>query len=169
MVIVLILGTIIDSASIMLIMVPLFIAAIKSFEIDLVWFGVVTVIATEVGLLTPPFGLAVFVVHSTLARSDISLKDIFVGSAPFALAVRSGAGWLYGPVSLSLLVAATAVVTALMLVIVVLFRRREGTFLTVAQLQLPAALAIILAVTVMVGIAGGRFLLEHVTNAPPLT
>jgi tripartite ATP-independent transporter DctM subunit len=84
-IIVVILGTIIDSASIMLIMVPLFIAAIKSFEIDLVWFGVVTVIATEVGLLTPPFGLAVFVVHSTLARPDISLRDIFVGSAPFAL------------------------------------------------------------------------------------
>jgi tripartite ATP-independent transporter DctM subunit len=86
-IIVLILGTIIDSASIMLIMVPLFIAAIKSFQIDLVWFGVVTVIATEVGLLTPPFGLAVFVVHSTLARSDVSLRDIFVGSAPFALSM----------------------------------------------------------------------------------
>lgn len=86
-IIVLILGTIIDSASIMLIMVPLFIAAIKSFQIDLVWFGVVTVIATEVGLLTPPFGLAVFVVHSTLARSDISLRDIFLGSAPFALSM----------------------------------------------------------------------------------
>jgi tripartite ATP-independent transporter DctM subunit len=84
-IIVLILGTIIDSASIMLIMVPLFIAALKSFQIDLVWFGVVTVIATEVGLLTPPFGLAVFVVHSTLSRPDISLKDIFIGSAPFAL------------------------------------------------------------------------------------
>jgi tripartite ATP-independent transporter DctM subunit len=84
-IIVLILGTIIDSASIMLIMVPLFIAALKSFQIDLVWFGVVTVIATEVGLLTPPFGLAVFVVHSTLARPDISLKDIFIGSLPFAL------------------------------------------------------------------------------------
>jgi C4-dicarboxylate transporter, DctM subunit len=86
-IIVLILGTIIDSASIMLIMVPLFIAAIKSFQIDLVWFGVVTVIATEVGLLTPPFGLAVFVVHSTLARSDVSLRDIFIGSAPFALSM----------------------------------------------------------------------------------
>ena len=86
-VIVLILGTIIDSASIMLIMVPLFIAALKSFQIDLVWFGVVTVIATEVGLLTPPFGLAVFVVHSTLARPDISLKDIFIGAAPFALSM----------------------------------------------------------------------------------
>jgi TRAP-type mannitol/chloroaromatic compound transport system permease large subunit len=38
-------------------------------------------------LLTPPFGLAVFVVHSTLARPDISLKDIFIGSAPFALSM----------------------------------------------------------------------------------
>lgn len=86
-IIVLILGTIIDSASIMLIMVPLFIAALKAYQIDLVWFGVVTVIATEVGLLTPPFGLAVFVVHSTLQRSDVTLKDIFLGSAPFALSM----------------------------------------------------------------------------------
>ncbi|MBM3530278.1 MAG: TRAP transporter large permease [Alphaproteobacteria bacterium] len=83
--IVLVLGTIVDSISIMLIMVPLFLAAIKSFQIDLVWFGVVTVIATEVGLLTPPFGLAAYVVHSTLARPDISLKDIFIGAGPFAL------------------------------------------------------------------------------------
>ena len=44
-------------------------------------------IATEIGLLTPPLGLSVFVVHSTLNRPDISLKDIFVGSGPFALAM----------------------------------------------------------------------------------
>jgi tripartite ATP-independent transporter DctM subunit len=86
-IIVLILGCIIDSASIMLIMVPLFITALKAYQIDLVWFGVVTVIATEVGLLTPPFGLAVFVVHSTLARADITLKDIFIGSLPFAVSM----------------------------------------------------------------------------------
>lgn len=85
--VVIILGTIIDSVSIMLIMVPLFLAALKFFEIDLVWFGIVTVIATEIGLLTPPLGIAVYVVHSTLARPDISLKDIFIGSAPFALAM----------------------------------------------------------------------------------
>jgi tripartite ATP-independent transporter DctM subunit len=83
-VIVLILGTLIDSSSIMLIMVPLFLVLLKSYQVDLVWFGVVTVVATEVGLLTPPFGLCVFVVHATLARADISLRDIFVGSAPFA-------------------------------------------------------------------------------------
>lgn len=86
-VVVIILGMIIDSVSIMLIMVPLFLAALKFFEIDLVWFGVVTVIATEIGLLTPPLGLSVFVVHSTLSRPDISLKDIFIGAAPFALAM----------------------------------------------------------------------------------
>ena len=86
-VIVIILGTIIDSVSIMLIMVPLFVGALKFYEIDLVWFGVVTVIATEIGLLTPPLGLAVYVVHSTLARSDIPLKEIFKGAAPFALAM----------------------------------------------------------------------------------
>ena len=85
--VVIVLGTIIDSVSIMLIMVPLFLAALKFFEIDLVWFGIVTVIATEIGLLTPPLGIAVYVVHSTLARPDISLKDIFIGSAPFALAM----------------------------------------------------------------------------------
>ena len=85
--VVIILGTIIDSVSIMLIMVPLFLAALKFFEIDLVWFGIVTVIATEIGLLTPPLGIAVYVVHSTLARPDITLKDIFIGSAPFALAM----------------------------------------------------------------------------------
>jgi TRAP-type mannitol/chloroaromatic compound transport system permease large subunit len=71
----------------MLIMVPLFIAALKSYQIDLVWFGVIKVVATEVGLLTPPFGLAVFVVHSTLGRPDITLRDIFIGSAPFALSM----------------------------------------------------------------------------------
>lgn len=86
-VIVIILGTIVDSVSIMLIMVPLFVGALKFYEIDLVWFGIVTVIATEIGLLTPPLGLAVYVVHSTLARADIPLKEIFLGSAPFALAM----------------------------------------------------------------------------------
>ncbi len=85
--VVIVLGTIIDSVSIMLIMVPLFLAALQFFQIDLVWFGIVTVIATEIGLLTPPLGIAVFVVHSTLARPDITLKDIFIGSAPFALAM----------------------------------------------------------------------------------
>ena len=87
--VVIILGTIVDSVSIMLIMVPLFLGAVKSFEIDMVWFGIITVISTEIGLLTPPLGLAVYVVHSTLARPDITLKEIFLGSAPRNLILES--------------------------------------------------------------------------------
>jgi C4-dicarboxylate transporter, DctM subunit len=82
--IVLILGTMIDSISIMLIMVPLFVVILKPFDVDLIWFGIVTILAAEIGLLTPPFGLSVFVVHSTLARPDITLRDVFAGSAVFA-------------------------------------------------------------------------------------
>ena len=84
-VIVLVLGTIIDSVSIMLITVPLFLVVLAPFNVDLVWFGIVTIIATEIGLLTPPLGLAVYVIKSTLDRDDISLADIFIGAAPFAL------------------------------------------------------------------------------------
>mgnify|MGYP003625772437 FL=1 len=84
-VILIILGTIIDSVSIMLIAVPLFLVVLRPFDVDLVWFGVVTVIAVEIGLLTPPLGLAVYVIKSTLVQKDISLADIFIGAAPFAL------------------------------------------------------------------------------------
>jgi tripartite ATP-independent transporter DctM subunit len=82
--IVLALGCLIDSVSIMLIMVPLFMVILKPFDVDLVWFGIVTIIAAEIGLLTPPFGLSVFVVHSTLARPDVTLRDVFAGSLLFA-------------------------------------------------------------------------------------
>lgn len=84
-VILIILGTIIDSVSIMLIAVPLYLVVLDPFNVDLVWFGVVTVIAVEIGLLTPPLGLAVYVIKSTLVQKDISLADIFIGAAPFAL------------------------------------------------------------------------------------
>jgi len=83
---VLILGTILDSSSIMLITIPLLLPVLVGFQTDLIWFGIVTVIAIEIGLLTPPFGIAVFVIKSTLgADSPIALKDIFIGAFPFAI------------------------------------------------------------------------------------
>ena len=71
----------------MLIMVPMFLPLLAPHSVDLIWFGIVTVIAVEVGLLTPPFGLSVFVIKSTLADDRITLGDIFRGAAPFALAM----------------------------------------------------------------------------------
>jgi tripartite ATP-independent transporter DctM subunit len=83
---ILLLGTIIDSSSIMLIVLPLMLPIAQPFELNLIWFGVITVVAVEVGLLTPPFGLSVYVIKSTLGNSvDISLGDIFRGTAPFTL------------------------------------------------------------------------------------
>jgi C4-dicarboxylate transporter, DctM subunit len=85
-IVVLILGTILDSSSIMLITIPLVLPALTGFGIDLIWFGIVTLLAIEIGLLTPPFGIAVFVIKATLGpESRISLKDIFAGAFPFAV------------------------------------------------------------------------------------
>ena len=81
----LLLGTIIDTASMILIVVPLFFLALDEFGIDLVWFGIVTVIGAEIGLLTPPLGISCFVIKSTLNDPTISLYDIFAGAFPFAV------------------------------------------------------------------------------------
>ncbi len=82
--VVILMGMILDSSSIMLILVPLMLPIIEPMGVDLVWFGIVTVIAVEVGLLTPPFGISVYVIKSTLDDKDVSLTDIFIGAAPFA-------------------------------------------------------------------------------------
>ncbi|PLX36269.1 MAG: C4-dicarboxylate ABC transporter permease [Hyphomicrobiales bacterium] len=79
------LGMILDSSSILLIIVPIMLPVFAPMGVDLVWFGVVTVIAVEIGLLTPPFGLSVYVIKGTLEDRSISLGDIFLGAAPFAL------------------------------------------------------------------------------------
>lgn len=81
----LVLGTLLDTASIILIVVPLFITLIESQGLSLIWFGIVTVIGAEIGLLTPPLGISCFVIKSTLNDPNISLKDVFLGSLPFAL------------------------------------------------------------------------------------
>lgn len=82
---VILMGTILDSSSIMLILVPLMLPVVTAMGVDLVWFGIITIIAVEIGLLTPPFGISVFVIKSALDDPDISLADIFIGAAPFAL------------------------------------------------------------------------------------
>jgi len=79
-------GTILDTTSIILIMVPLFVPVMEPYGISLVWFGIVTIVGAEIGLLTPPLGIACYVIKTTLADEDrISLYDIFAGAFPFAV------------------------------------------------------------------------------------
>jgi tripartite ATP-independent transporter DctM subunit len=84
-VILLVLGTILDSVSIMLLVLPIMLPIVAALGGNEVWFGIVTVIAVEIGLLTPPFGLAVYVVKGTLPEGFTSLSEIFGGSLPFVV------------------------------------------------------------------------------------
>ena len=77
----LILGCLIDSASIMLLTLPLMIPIVKELGFSLIWFGVVSVIVIEMGLLTPPFGMVVFAMKSALG-GEAKIEDIFQGSYP---------------------------------------------------------------------------------------
>jgi tripartite ATP-independent transporter DctM subunit len=81
--IVLLLGMILDSSSILLIMTPVAAPIAASFGFDLIHFGVITVLAVEMGLLTPPFGISVFTVKSTLNDPKVSVESIFAGALPF--------------------------------------------------------------------------------------
>ena len=83
--IVVIMGMILDSTSIMLILLPLTLPIVTELGGDLIWFGIVTVIAVEIGLLTPPFGLTVYVVKATIADRNTTLGDIFIGTFPFVV------------------------------------------------------------------------------------
>ncbi len=81
------LGCIIDSISIMLILLPIAVPVAQAAGFDMIWFGVMTVIAVEIGLLTPPFGLSVFTIKSALNDPNLALGDIFRGAFPFVVAM----------------------------------------------------------------------------------
>jgi C4-dicarboxylate transporter DctM subunit len=82
-VILLLLGMILDSSSILLIMTPVAVPIAADLGFNLIHFGVITVIAVEIGLLTPPFGISVFTVKSTLNDPNVSVESIFAGTLPY--------------------------------------------------------------------------------------
>jgi C4-dicarboxylate transporter, DctM subunit len=81
--IVLLLGMILDSSSILLIMTPIAAPIAMDFGFNLIHFGIITVIAVEIGLLTPPFGISIFTVKTTLNDPKVSVESIFAGVLPF--------------------------------------------------------------------------------------
>ena len=75
----LLLGCFIDSIGIMLLTAPIMIPILKEVGIDLIWFGIIVVKLLEIGLVSPPVGLNVFVIKSTLGNA-MSLTTIFRGA-----------------------------------------------------------------------------------------
>jgi uncharacterized membrane protein len=86
---------------------------------------------------------------------------LVVAQAPFAVAVASGAGWLWTPVALVLVGSAAAVVGSIVLNASVLMMGRDRSFSGYRQVQGPAAVALVAGVVFMAGVAAGRFWLEH--------
>ena len=78
----LVLGMFLDPLGLLLLTLPLLLPMFEALELDLVWFGVLVVKYIEIGLLTPPVGLNVYVIKSVVGR-DISLETIFKGVAWF--------------------------------------------------------------------------------------
>ena len=90
-VILMVLGCILDSTSIILLTSPLMVPILRNMGYDLVWWGIVMIIAIETGMITPPFGMNVFAVKSTLSNmkgmNDITVGEIFSGSMPYLIAM----------------------------------------------------------------------------------
>lgn len=76
-----ILGMVFESLSMMLLTVPIFYPLVQSLGFDLVWFGIVVVIVTEISLITPPVGMNVFVLSAVI--KDVKASTIFKGVTPF--------------------------------------------------------------------------------------
>jgi tripartite ATP-independent transporter DctM subunit len=77
------LGCIIDAISIMLILLPIVLPVAEQAGFDLFWFGVLTVVAVEIGPLTLAFGLSVYAIKSAMDGPDLRVGDILGGVAPF--------------------------------------------------------------------------------------
>lgn len=77
----LVLGMVFESLSMMLLTVPVFYPLVESLGFDLVWFGIVVVVVTEISLITPPVGMNVFVLSAVLR--DVRTGTIFKGVTPF--------------------------------------------------------------------------------------
>ncbi|MFV0384941.1 TRAP transporter large permease [Paracoccus sp. (in: a-proteobacteria)] len=78
-------GMVFESIGILLLLVPVFLPTLLDSGVDMIWFGIIIVLVTELGLITPPVGMNVFVVKSVLPDAD--LGQMFRGVMPFVLAM----------------------------------------------------------------------------------
>ena len=77
-------GMVMDSFAIMFITAPIYAFIIHQLGYDPIWWGIITVVCVEIGVISPPFGLNLFVMKSMAARVD--LKTIYLGVIPFCIA-----------------------------------------------------------------------------------
>ncbi len=80
----LVMGAFLDALAMILLTVPIFFPIVTALGFDPVWFGVIVVMVVELGLITPPIGMNVFVIKGMAPH--VSLSSIYAGVMPFVLA-----------------------------------------------------------------------------------
>ncbi len=90
-------GCFMDSLAMVMLTVPVFFPVVMDLGYDPIWFGIIIVLVTEMGVITPPVGINVYVVYgvTTAMKQNISLESIFRGIYPFLVATFVGVGLLF--------------------------------------------------------------------------
>jgi C4-dicarboxylate transporter DctM subunit len=78
-------GMFVSSMALIMMLVPIVLPILVYLKVDLIWFGVVLVLLTETGVVTPPVGVNVFVVKGI--ATDVPLETVFKGTVPFIAAI----------------------------------------------------------------------------------
>jgi tripartite ATP-independent transporter DctM subunit len=84
LVVVLILGCFMETVAIMMITIPIYMPVVNAFGYNPIWFGVLLLIALETGLITPPFGVTLFVMKG-VAPPDVTMADIWKAVTPYVI------------------------------------------------------------------------------------
>jgi tripartite ATP-independent transporter DctM subunit len=82
--VVLIMGCFMETVAIMMITIPIYMPVINAFGFNPIWYGVLMLIALETGLITPPFGVTLFVMKG-VAPSDVTMSDIWKAVTPYVI------------------------------------------------------------------------------------
>ncbi|WP_029897030.1 TRAP transporter large permease [Desulfohalovibrio reitneri] len=90
-------GCVMDALALIMLTIPVFYPVVQNLGYDPVWFGIVIVLVTQIGVITPPVGINVYVVYGMTRKiaPDISLESIFKGAVPFLLAILAGLGLFF--------------------------------------------------------------------------
>ncbi len=94
-VIMLVLGTILDSTSIMLLTMPIMVPVVLKLGYDNLWFGMVSILAIELGQLTPPCGMVVYAMKAAMP-TETTIDEIFSASMPFLAVLLVALGVVIG-------------------------------------------------------------------------
>jgi TRAP-type mannitol/chloroaromatic compound transport system permease large subunit len=81
-----VMGTFLDDTAMLVIVAPLYVPLVGALGFDLIWYGVLYTITTQIAYMTPPFGYNLFLMRA-MAPPEISIRDIYGSIIPFVIAM----------------------------------------------------------------------------------